>query len=116
MPKNIVIIDDDKADLSAPDDLIASETAASYERVLPSPDMLLQATELPSSKKPNILRGGNRANMVHAPVATGSKTMAGGGAAMAAGIQRIVTVSAAPDGNQTQQSHTAIISSTTGPR
>lgn len=113
MPKNIVIIDDDKADLSAPDDLIAS---ASYERVLPSPDMLLQATELPSSKKPNILRGGNRANMVHAPVATGSKTMAGGGAAMAAGIQRIVTVSAAPDGNQTQQSHTAIISSTAGPR
>lgn len=114
MPKNIVIIDDDKADLSAPDDLIASETATSYERVLPSPDMLLQATELPSSKKPNILRGGNRANMVHAPVPTGSKTVAGGGAAVAAGIQRIVTVSAAPDGNQ--QSHAAIISSTTGPR
>lgn len=113
MPKNIVIIDDDKADLSAPDDLIASETATSYERVLPSPDMLLQATELPPSKKPNILRGGNRANVVHAPVPTGSKTVAGGGAA---GIQRIVTVSAAPDGNQSQQSHAAIISNTTGPR
>lgn len=116
MPKNIVIIDDDKADLSAPDDLIASETATSYERVLPSPDMLLQATELPSSKKPNILRGGNRANVVHAPVPTGSKTVAGGGAAVAAGIQRIVTVSGAPDGNQTQQSHAAIISNPTGPR
>ncbi|KAM9362579.1 ETS-related transcription factor Elf-2b [Symphorus nematophorus] len=116
MPKNIVIIDDDKADMPATDDLISSETAVSYERVLPSPDMLLQATELPSSKKPNILRGGNRANVVHAPVATGSKTAAGGGAAVAAGIPRIVTVSGAADGSQSQQSHTAIISNPTGPR
>lgn len=112
MPKNIVIIDDDTADLPAPDDLI-TETAASYERVLPSPDMLMQANKLPSSKKPNILRGGSKANVVHAPVATGSKTVAGGGAA---GVPRIVTVSAAPDGNQTQQSRTAIISNTSGPR
>uniref|UniRef100_A0A4W6DGR8 E74-like factor 2b (ets domain transcription factor) n=1 Tax=Lates calcarifer TaxID=8187 RepID=A0A4W6DGR8_LATCA len=58
MPKNIVIIDDDKADMAAPDDLIGSDTAASYERVPPpSSDMLLQATELSSSKKPNIPAG-----------------------------------------------------------
>lgn len=116
MPKNIVIIDDDKADVPSPDDLIGSE-AVSYERV-PSPsDMLLQAAELSSSKKPNILRGGNRANVVHAAVATGSKTMGGGGggaAAMVAGIPRIVSVPGASDGSQ--QSHTAIIPTATGPR
>lgn len=116
MPKNIVIIDDDKADMAAPDNLIGSDTAASYERVPPPPDMLLQATELSSSKKPNILRGGNRANVVQAPVAMGSKTLAGGGSAVAAGVPRIVTVPAAPDGSQTQQSHTAIIPNASGPR
>ncbi|XP_041820722.1 ETS-related transcription factor Elf-2b isoform X1 [Chelmon rostratus] len=116
MPKNIVIIDDDKAERPATDSLIGSETVTSYERVMPSPDMLLQATELPSSKKPNILRGGNRANLVHAPVATGSKTAAGGGATMAAGLPRIVSVSGSTDGSQTQQSHAAIISNATGPR
>ncbi|XP_060903098.1 ETS-related transcription factor Elf-2-like isoform X1 [Labrus mixtus] len=110
MPKNIVIIDDDKADLPTPDDLITSETTASFERVMPSPDMLM------SSKKPNILRGGNRANVVQASVATVGKTAAGGGAAVAAGVQRIVTVSAASDGGQTQQSQTAIISNASGPR
>ncbi|XP_051242312.1 ETS-related transcription factor Elf-2b isoform X2 [Dicentrarchus labrax] len=114
MPKNIVIIDDDKAEMPGPDDLNGSEAVASYERVLPSPDMLLQATELSSSKKPNILRGGNRAHMVQAPVATGSKALAGGGATVAAGVPRIVTVSTAPDGSQ--QSHTAIFSNATGPR
>lgn len=113
MPKNIVIIDDDKADMSA-DHLIGSETASSYERVPPPPDMLLQATELSSSKRPNILRGGNRANVVQTPVAVGSKTVAGGGTAVAAGVPRIVTGSTAPDG--TQHSHTAIISNATGPR
>ncbi|XP_071373625.1 ETS-related transcription factor Elf-2-like isoform X1 [Centroberyx affinis] len=116
MPKNIIIIDDDKAELPAPDDLIGSETAVSYERVPPPSDMLLQVTELSSSKKPNILRGANRANAVHAPVAKGGKAVAGGGAAVAAGIPRIVTVSTAPDGTQTQHSHTAIIPSATGPR
>uniref|UniRef100_UPI0037E7CC75 ETS-related transcription factor Elf-2b isoform X2 n=1 Tax=Semicossyphus pulcher TaxID=241346 RepID=UPI0037E7CC75 len=110
MPKNIVIIDDDKVDMPTPDDLISSETAASYERVMPSPDMLL------SSKKPNILRGGNRANVVQAPVAMGSKTAAGGGAAVAAGVPRIVTVSAAPDRSHTQHSQTAIISNPPGHR
>ena len=107
MPKNIVIIDDDKSDLPGSDDLMGSDTAASYERVLPSADMLMQATELPSSKKPNILRGGNRTNVVHAPIAAGSK---------AAGVPRIVTVSAAPDGHQNPQSPSAIISNATGPR
>lgn len=116
MPKNIVIIDDDKADMPTPDDLMGSETTESYERVLPPPDLMLQVNELSSSKKPNILRGANRANVVQASVATGSKTAAGGGAAVAAGVPRIVTVSTAPDGSQTQHSHTAIIPSATGPR
>lgn len=114
MPKNIVIIDDDKVDMPSADDLIGSDTAASYERVPPPSDMLLQATELSSSKRPNILRGGNRANVVQAPVAVGSKTVSGGGTAVAGGVPRIVTVSTAPDG--TQHSHTAIISNATGPR
>ncbi|XP_074484802.1 ETS-related transcription factor Elf-2-like isoform X1 [Sebastes fasciatus] len=114
MPKNIVIIDDDKADMPSPDDLIGSETM-SFERVLPPSDMLLQATELSSSKKPNILRGGNRAHVVHATVATGSKTLAGGGAAtMVTGMPRILSVSGASDGSQ--QTHTAIIPTATGPR
>ncbi|XP_068444921.1 ETS-related transcription factor Elf-2b isoform X2 [Clinocottus analis] len=113
MPKNIVIIDDDKADMPSHDDLIGSETV-SYERVpLPS-DMLLQATELSSSKKPNILRGGNKANVLHASVATGSKTVGGGGAVMMAGLPRIMSVPGVLDGSQ--QSHTAIIPTATGPR
>uniref|UniRef100_A0A672Z5L9 ETS domain-containing protein n=1 Tax=Sphaeramia orbicularis TaxID=375764 RepID=A0A672Z5L9_9TELE len=126
MPKNIVIIDDDKADMPTPDNLTGSESRASYERVPPPSDLLLQATELSSPKKPNILRGGNRPNIAPAPVATGSKTAAaagggggsgsGGGVAVAAGVPRIVTVSTAADGSQTQQSHTAIIPNATGPR
>ncbi|XP_078122333.1 ETS-related transcription factor Elf-2-like isoform X5 [Sander vitreus] len=118
MPKNIVIIDDDKAEMPYPDDLMGSESA-SYERVVPPSDMLLQEAELSSSKKPNILRGGNRANAAHATVAAGSRTVAGGGgaaAAMVAGIQRIVSVSGASDGSQIQQTHTAIIPTATGPR
>lgn len=114
MPKNIVIIDDDKVDMSSPDDVIGSDTTASYERVAPPSDMLLQATELPSFKKPNILRGANRAHTVQSPLTTGSKAVAGGGAVVGAGIPRIVTVSAAPDVSQTQQSH--IISNAAGPR
>ncbi|XP_035767408.1 ETS-related transcription factor Elf-2-like [Neolamprologus brichardi] len=70
MPKNIVIIDDDKAEIPAPEDLIGSDTAASYERVPPPSDMLLHATELSSSKKPNILRGANKTNVVHTTVPT----------------------------------------------
>ncbi|KAM4604149.1 ETS-related transcription factor Elf-2b isoform 2-T5 [Polymixia lowei] len=114
MPKNIVIIDDDKVDIPSPDELLDSESAVTFERVPPSSDMLLHVTEL-SSKKPNILRGGSR-TVVHAPVAKGNKTVAGGGAAVAAGVPRIVTVSTAPDGSQTQHSHTAIIPTASGPR
>ncbi|XP_053275755.1 ETS-related transcription factor Elf-2b isoform X3 [Pleuronectes platessa] len=108
MPKNIVIIDDDMTDMSVPDDLIGSDTATSYERVPPPSDMLLQVTELSSSKKPNILRTGNRANVVQAPVPMGSKNMAGGA--------RILSLTAATDGRQTQHSHATIIPNATGPR
>uniref|UniRef100_A0A3B5A348 ETS-related transcription factor Elf-2-like n=1 Tax=Stegastes partitus TaxID=144197 RepID=A0A3B5A348_9TELE len=87
MPKNIVIIDDDKAEMPAPEDLIGSDAAASYERVPPPSDMLLQATELSSTKKPNILRGANRANVVQPPAAAGSKPVAGGGATVRVAMQ-----------------------------
>ncbi|XP_022053243.1 ETS-related transcription factor Elf-2b isoform X2 [Acanthochromis polyacanthus] len=116
MPKNIVIIDDDKADMPAPEDLIGSDAAASYERVPPPSDMLLQATGLSSTKKPNILRSGSRASVVQTSAASASKPAAGGGAVVTAGVQRIVAVSGANDGSQIQQSHTAIIPSATGPR
>ncbi|XP_030586795.1 ETS-related transcription factor Elf-2b isoform X2 [Archocentrus centrarchus] len=113
MPKNIVIIDDDKAELPGPEELIGPDVAAPYERVPPPSDMLLQSTELSASKKPNILRGANKANIIHTPAAAGSKPAAGGAAALTAG--RIV-VSAAPDGSQNQQSHATIIPNATGPR
>ncbi|XP_023150315.2 ETS-related transcription factor Elf-2b isoform X2 [Amphiprion ocellaris] len=116
MPKNIVIIDDDKADMPAPEDLIGSDAAASCERVPPPSDMLLQASDLSSTKKPNILRGANRANVVQTSAASASKPAAGGGAVVTAGVPRIVAVPGANDGSQTQQSHTAIIPSATGPR
>ena len=109
MPKNIVIIDDDKADS---DDLNGQE-CASYERVPPPSETLLSAVEL--SKTPNILRGGARA-VVHSPVVKGSKASLVGGGALAAGVQRIMTVSAATDGSQTQHSHTTIIPTAAGPR
>uniref|UniRef100_A0A8C7K634 E74-like factor 2b (ets domain transcription factor) n=1 Tax=Oncorhynchus kisutch TaxID=8019 RepID=A0A8C7K634_ONCKI len=88
MPKNIVVIEDDKAD-SRSGDLIGSEK--SYERVLPSSETILNVAEL-----------GNKA------------VMTGGGAAV--GVPRIVTISTAPDGTQTQHSHTAIIPTASGPR
>uniref|UniRef100_A0A3P8TDA0 E74-like factor 2b (ets domain transcription factor) n=1 Tax=Amphiprion percula TaxID=161767 RepID=A0A3P8TDA0_AMPPE len=116
MPKNIVIIDDDKADMPTPEDLIGSDAAASCERVPPPSDMLLQASDLSSTKKPNILRGANRANVVQTSTASASKPAAGGGAVVTAGVPRIVAVPGANDGSQTQQSHTAIIPSATGPR
>ncbi|KAM4583802.1 ETS-related transcription factor Elf-2b isoform 2-T4 [Odontesthes bonariensis] len=120
MPKNIIIIDDDMA---ASDDLIGSDTAASYERVPPSSDMLLQVAGLSSPKKPNILRGGNRTSVVQTPAATGSKPAAGGGPAVTAPTAvraatptpRIVSVSGAQDVTHTQQSH-AMMANATGPR
>uniref|UniRef100_A0A3Q0RW41 E74-like factor 2b (ets domain transcription factor) n=1 Tax=Amphilophus citrinellus TaxID=61819 RepID=A0A3Q0RW41_AMPCI len=53
MPKNIVIIDDDKAELPGPEELIGPDVAAPYERVPPPSDMLLQSTELSASKNQN---------------------------------------------------------------
>ncbi|XP_031670701.1 ETS-related transcription factor Elf-2 isoform X4 [Oncorhynchus kisutch] len=109
MPKNIVVIEDDKAD-SRSGDLIGSEK--SYERVLPSSETILNVAELATT--PTILRGGTR-TVVHPPVAKGNKAvMTGGGAAV--GVPRIVTISTAPDGTQTQHSHTAIIPTASGPR
>ncbi|XP_010886478.2 ETS-related transcription factor Elf-2b isoform X1 [Esox lucius] len=99
MPKNIVVIDDDKAD-SGTDELIGSESY--HERVPPSSESILNVAEL--AKTPTILR-----------VAKGNKgVMTGGG--VAAGVPRIVTVSTAPDGTQTQHSHTAVIPTASGPR
>uniref|UniRef100_A0A1A8V8P2 ETS domain-containing protein n=1 Tax=Nothobranchius furzeri TaxID=105023 RepID=A0A1A8V8P2_NOTFU len=117
MPKNIVIIDDDKADMSSPDDVMVSDTAVSYERVHPS-DMLVQSSEPPlTSRRPNILRGSSRANVVQTSAVTGSKSSAGGGSVVtAAAAPRIVTVSSALDGSQPQQSHTTVMANTTGPR
>ncbi|XP_055772341.1 ETS-related transcription factor Elf-2-like isoform X1 [Salvelinus fontinalis] len=110
MPKNIVVIEDDKAD-SRSDDLIGSEKSY-HERVLPSSETILNVAELATT--PTILRGGTR-TVVHPPVAKGNKAvMTGGGAAV--GVPRIVTISTAPDGTQTQHSHTAIIPTSSGPR
>ncbi|MED6270439.1 hypothetical protein CHARACLAT_010370 [Characodon lateralis] len=94
MPKNIVIIDEDKADVSSPDDLMSSESQ-SYERVpLPSA-RLLQNSEQSSPRRPNILRGSNRPVAVPTPAAAVSRS------AVMAAAPRIVTVSAAPDVCQT---------------
>lgn len=101
-----MIIDEEKADLPAADDLRAAQTAASYERVLPSPDMLL-TSERPAAKRPNILRGGTRASAAHAPVVSSAVTV---------GVPRIVTVSAAPDRSRSPQSQAAVLSSASAPR
>uniref|UniRef100_H3D475 E74 like ETS transcription factor 2 n=1 Tax=Tetraodon nigroviridis TaxID=99883 RepID=H3D475_TETNG len=88
MPKNIVIIEEDKAD-----ELGSSQIAASYERVLPSPKTLLHTAERSPAKRPNILSS---------PVTVG--------------VPRIVTVSATPDRSRSPQSQAAVISSATAPR
>uniref|UniRef100_A0A1A7YQ40 ETS domain-containing protein n=1 Tax=Iconisemion striatum TaxID=60296 RepID=A0A1A7YQ40_9TELE len=115
MPQNIVIIDDDKADVSSPDEVMRSDTAVSYERVDLSSGMLVQSSEPPPSRRPNILRGSSRANVQTSAVA-GSKSTAGGGSVVMAAAPRIVTVSSAPDGSQPQQSHTTMMANATGPR
>ncbi|XP_032420154.1 ETS-related transcription factor Elf-2b isoform X3 [Xiphophorus hellerii] len=94
MPKNIVIIDEDKAEMSSPDDLMSSESQSSYDRVPPPSERLLQNAELSSPRRPNILRGSNRPIVVQNPAATVS------GPAVMAAAPRIVTVSAAPDVSQ----------------
>lgn len=93
MPKDIVVIDDDKCD---PGDDITEEKT--YERVLSSSDTLL-STEF--SKTPAILRGGGR-TLVH-PGSPRAKA-----ALAATPIQRIVTVSTATDASQ--PSHATIMS------
>lgn len=95
MPKDIVIIDDDKCD---PGDDVIGEKA--YERVPPSSDTLLTSD---LSKTPAILRGGGR-TIVHpgSPKAKAALT--------ATPLQRIVTVST------TDPSHATIISNANAPR
>ncbi|ROI15966.1 ETS-related transcription factor Elf-2 [Anabarilius grahami] len=99
MPKDIVVIDDDKCD---PGDDVIGEKA--YERVPPSSDTLL-TTDL--SKTPAILRGGGR-TIVHpgSPKAKAALT--------ASPVQRIVTVSTTSD--PLQQSHATIIPNANAPR
>ncbi|XP_033847653.1 ETS-related transcription factor Elf-2b isoform X2 [Periophthalmus magnuspinnatus] len=104
MPKNIVIIDDNKADMT--EDLISSESPASYERVPPPPNLLLKS-EPTTPTKPNILRGSKSSvtiNAVNKP--------AGGSTPISPAGQRGVTV----DSSKTPQSHAAIITNATGPR
>ncbi|XP_061101861.1 ETS-related transcription factor Elf-2-like isoform X1 [Conger conger] len=94
MPKNIVVIDEEKAEAGA-EDLLSAEK--SFERVPPSSETLL-------AKGPGILRGGGRG----AP----AKAKASQPAA-----PRVVTVTTMADSMAgQQQTHTAIIPTATGPR
>ena len=96
MPKNIVVIDEEKAE-PGPEDLLSSEK--SLERVPPSSETLL-------AKGPGILRGGGRG----AP-------HRGRASPAAAAAPRVVTVTSMADGALgQQQTHTAIIPTATGPR
>nr|XP_057924529.1 ETS-related transcription factor Elf-2b isoform X3 [Doryrhamphus excisus] len=99
MPKNIVIIDEDKADMSTADDPM--ETAASYERIPQPSDVLLKASDL-SPRKPNILRGGNRGSLVQSSAAVCTKTAPVSASRTASG-----------DGRNQQA---AVVSSASGPR
>ncbi|TRY88950.1 hypothetical protein DNTS_013328, partial [Danionella cerebrum] len=97
MPKDIVIIDDEKCDPG--DDLISQKT---YERVPPSSDTIL-ATDF--SKAPAILRGGGR-TVLH----TGSPKAKPG--ITVTPIQRTVMVSTT---DPSQPSHATIISNASAP-
>ncbi|XP_042579610.1 ETS-related transcription factor Elf-2-like isoform X1 [Cyprinus carpio] len=99
MPKDIVVIDDDKCD---PGDGVIGEKT--YERVPPSSDTLLAAD---LSKTPATLRGGGR-TVVHlgSPKAKAALN--------ATPLQRIVTVSTSTD--PSQPSHTTFIPSANAPR
>ncbi|KAI1887683.1 hypothetical protein AGOR_G00192840 [Albula goreensis] len=102
MPKNIVVIDEEKVEPGAEDLLTAEKT---YERVPPSSETLL-------AKGPAILRGGTR-TVVHASPAKGKIVQP----TPAATPPRVVTVTSVADGSQgQQQSHATIISTPTGPR
>uniref|UniRef100_A0A8K9UE24 E74-like factor 2b (ets domain transcription factor) n=1 Tax=Oncorhynchus mykiss TaxID=8022 RepID=A0A8K9UE24_ONCMY len=76
MPKNIVVIEDDKAD-SRSGDLIGSEKSY-HERVLPSSETILNVAELATT--PTILRGGTRTVTQHShtaiiPTSSGPRTV-----------------------------------------
>ncbi|XP_030643931.1 ETS-related transcription factor Elf-2b isoform X2 [Chanos chanos] len=103
MPKDIVVIDDDKSDPSGED---LGGTEKSYERVPPSSETLLTSD---LSKTPSILRGAGRTLVQSAtPKAKGTLT--------ATPVQRIVTVSTATDASQTQPSHGTILTNANAPR
>ncbi|XP_072318662.1 ETS-related transcription factor Elf-2-like isoform X2 [Eucyclogobius newberryi] len=104
MPKNIVIIDDNKADMT--EDLIRSKSAVSYERVPPPPNLLLKS-DPQTPTKPNILRGSRSSITV-----TAVNKPAGGSAPVTPALQTGVTA----DSSKTPQSHAAIINTATGPR
>ncbi|XP_048826426.1 ETS-related transcription factor Elf-2a isoform X2 [Brienomyrus brachyistius] len=90
MPKNIVVIDDDKSE-PIDEDLLSAEK--SYERVPPCSETLLSSPEL--AKTAGILRGGGRA-VLHSNPAKGRNVLS------AAAGGHILTVTAASDGSQAQ--------------
>ncbi|XP_051983349.1 ETS-related transcription factor Elf-2-like isoform X2 [Xyrauchen texanus] len=97
MPKDIIIIDDDKCDPG--DDLSGEKT---YERVPPSSESLLTAD---FSKTPAILRGGGR-TVVHPGSPKAPLT--------ATPVQRIVTISTTTDSSQ--PSRATLIPNANAPR
>ncbi|KAL4641737.1 ETS-related transcription factor Elf-2-like isoform X1 [Arapaima gigas] len=104
MPKNIVVIDDDKSDTRS-EELLSAEKAC--ERVPPSSETLLSSPDL--SKTTGILRGSVHA-VVH-PTPAKSKNE------LSQTTSRMVTVTTASDASQLpQQSHSAIIAAASGPR
>ncbi|KAI1883737.1 hypothetical protein AGOR_G00234630 [Albula goreensis] len=101
MPKNIVVIDEDKADPSSEGLL-----ERSYERVPPASETLLATPEL--AKAPGVLRGTVQ-TLVQPGLTVKGKSVHH--------TARIVTVTAASDTSQPQlQSHTAVIPTASGPR
>nr|XP_015200291.1 PREDICTED: ETS-related transcription factor Elf-2 [Lepisosteus oculatus] len=109
MPKNIVVIDDDKSDPGG-EELLSPTADKSYERVPPSSESLLTSAEL--SKTPGILRGGGRTLVHHSPT-KGGKT-----AASASPVPRIVSVTYAAQHQDASppQSHTTVIPAASGAR
>ncbi|KAJ8411041.1 hypothetical protein AAFF_G00180760 [Aldrovandia affinis] len=101
MPKNIVVIDEEKAEPGA-EELLSAEK--SYERVPPSSETLL-------AKGPGILRGGAR-TLVHAGPA---KAKGAGSLGAAPRVVTVTTMAEVLHGHQ-QQSHATIVSTAAGPR
>ncbi|KAJ8391012.1 hypothetical protein AAFF_G00097900 [Aldrovandia affinis] len=101
MPKNIVVIDEDKADAEG---LLSMER--SYERVPPAGETLLAPPEL--AKAPGVLRGTIQTLVQPGFTIKDKSTLP---------TTRIVTVTTTSDtGRLQQQSHTAIIPTASGPR